>query len=614
MSELISDNFYYSSRDISCRKPFGAIVSGKRIEFNFYAKFGVYVNEVYLVINLDGQEEEYVRLKFKENKDGMSRFSVSRRFDTGLYFYHFSVDTELGRFELYKGRNAVATDESANSYQITVYDKEYKTPDFLKGGVIYHIFADRFNRGKDSGAVFDKKGVLKDWSEPVTVVDSDGVFRANDFYGGNLQGIIDKLPYLKALNVSLIYLSPIFKSASNHRYDTGDYMQIDPLLGNEEKFRELIAKAKKNGIGIMLDGVFNHTGADSKYFNKFSSYDSIGAYQSKESPYYDWYYFTNHPDEYACWWGVTVVPTVNKTNEEYRKFIFGDQGVIEKWLSMGVKGLRLDVVDELDISFVDGIREKTKSVDKDAVIIGEVWEDASNKISYSQRRPYFLGRQLDGVMNYPFKNAIMGYIMNGSNEIFEDEIMNIVENYPKSSLDDSMTFIDTHDTVRALNIFSGINAYDTDKVTRSTMKLSSFERALGSQRMKLAGVLQYALPGVPSIYYGDEAGLDGFEDPINRKPFPWNDIDEDMLAHFILLGNIRKKYSKIFKGNIEFVKGYDILVFDRVSDTGRIRIAVNPFEGRKEISFNRNFESLVSGVTGSVFEINARGFEILREV
>lgn len=610
MSELTSDIFYYSSRDLSCRKPFGAIKSGKRIEFNFYAKFGVYVNSVYLVINPDGQEEEYVKLKFKENKDGRSRFSVSRKFDTGLYFYHFAVDSELGRFDLYKGRNGIATNESANSYQITVYDKDYKTPDFVKGGIIYHIFADRFSRGDDDGAVFDKKGVLKEWQEPVTVVDSDGVFRANDFYGGNLQGIIDKLDYLKALNVSLIYLSPIFKSASNHRYDTGDYMEIDPLLGNEEKFKELVLKAKKKGMGIMLDGVFNHTGADSRYFNKFSSYQSLGAYESKESPYYDWYYFTNYPEEYACWWGVTVVPTVNKSNEEYRKFIFGDKGVIEKWLSMGVKGLRLDVVDELDISFVNGIREKTKSVDSDAVIIGEVWEDASNKISYSQRRPYFLGHQLDGVMNYPFKNAIMGYIMNGSKDIFEDEVMNIVENYPKSSLDTSMTFIDTHDTVRAINIFSGINACGTDKVTRSKMKLSYQERTLGSERMKLAGVLQYALPGVPSIYYGDEVGLDGFEDPINRKPFPWDNIDESLLKHFILLGNIRKKYSKIFKGNIEFVNGSDILVFDRTSDSGRIRIAVNPFDESRFVSFGGTFTSLVNGSKGSRFEIKERGFEI----
>lgn len=606
----INELFYYCSRDEKCKSPFGAVKCNHRINFTFFAKYGVYVDRIMLVIAKDGGEKEYHRMKFKDNKDGYSIFTLSIRPDTGLYWYYFEAHTELGMFELRKGAGGVACTGSGNDYQITVYDASYKTPDYIKGGIIYHIFVDRFAKGEDKDITFSKKGVLKAWDEPVTVVDSDGVYRANDFYGGNLQGIIDKLDYLKSLNVSLLYLSPIFKSASNHRYDTGDYMEIDELIGSEEKFSELIDKASKKGIGIMLDGVFNHTGADSRYFNKFGTYDSIGAYNSKDSEYYDWYYFNHYPDDYACWWGVTVVPTVNKKNESYRRFIFGEKGVIDKWMHKGIKGIRLDVVDELDIDFVDNIRSKVKSVDSDALIIGEVWEDASNKISYSERRPYFQGKQLDGVMNYPFKDAIMGYVMNGDKNIFRETVMNIVENYPKDSIDVSMTFIDTHDTVRAINIFSRINACGTDKVTRSLMRLNDKERLEGTRKMKVASALQYTLPGVPSIYYGDEAGLDGFEDPINRRPFPWDNIDEDLLMHFKKLGEIRKQYRKVFEGRIEFIEHDKLLIYDRFSKSKRIRAVFNMTN--EEVNYEVKAENLITGKCENFVLIKPQSFALLR--
>ena len=568
--------FYYNSRDTRCKSEFGAVKSGKRIDYSFYAKYGVYVDRVYLVIQRDGEDNVWHRLDFVANSGGYTQFSTHLSYNTGLYWYYFEVHTELGVFELRKGAKGVATENSGIPYQLTVYDREYKTPRANKGGLIYHIFVDRFNRGDDEGVVFDKVDAhLKEWNEPVTVVDSDGVYRANDFYGGNFQGIIDKLDYLKSLGVTLLYLSPIFESASNHRYDTGDYMHVDKLLGTEAKFRELVTKAKAKGIGIMLDGVFNHTGADSIYFNKFGHYDSVGAYNSPDSPYHDWYYFTDFPDKYGCWWGCTCVPTVNKTNLDYRRYIFGDGGVLEKWLHCGIAGWRLDVVDELDVPFVDNIRKKVKDTDPEAVIIGEVWEDASNKISYSERRPYLLGCQLDGVMNYPFKDAIMGYVMSGHKDIFREIVMNIVENYPKASLDSSMTFIDTHDTVRAINIFSEKNVRDTSKVERSRITLEGEELRRGATKLMLASVIQYTLPGIPSIYYGDEVGLDGFEDPINRRPFPWNHINEKLLSHFRMLGKIRAKNKRVFEGFIEFQDHDSLLIYDRISSKKRIRVVLN---------------------------------------
>ena len=604
--------FYYNSRDLRCKNIFGAVSSETDIDFTFYSKFGIYVDKVYLVIQKDGEDNVWHRLSFVENVDDYSVFSVTLAKETGLYWYYFEVHTEEGVFELRKGAKGVATTNSGIPYQLTVYDNEYRTPEFAKGGLIYHIFVDRFNKGNDKDAVFNKKGaVLKNWDEPVTVVDSDGVYRANDFYGGNFQGIIDKLDYLKSLNVTLLYLSPIFKSASNHRYDTGDYMCVDELLGTEAKFKELVDKAKAKGIGVMLDGVFNHTGADSKYFNKFGTYDSVGAYQSKNSPYYDWYYFSNYPNEYGCWWGCTCVPTVNKSNMNYRKFIFGKGGVLEKWLKTGVQGVRLDVVDELDVTFVDNIRMTVKGMNKDSLIIGEVWEDASNKISYSERRPYLLGRQLDGVMNYPFKNAIMGYVMNGNKDLFEEIVMNIVENYPKYSLDTCMTFIDTHDTVRAINIFSEINALNTTKPQRSVMTLSSDERKKGTAKLMLASAIQYTLPGIPSIYYGDEVGLDGFEDPINRKPFPWNNIDENLLAHFKTLGRIRAHYRETFEGYIEFQKHDRLLVYDRFNKNTRIRVVLNATQNNDVYKLKKKAINLLTGERVSEVKIDAKGFALL---
>ena len=323
-------NFYYNSLDDKCKQPFGALRAGHELSLTVYSRDGVFIERVTaeLINDADGSIE-YYPMTFTGKEDGVSRYDVTFRVGaSGLYFYRFILDTEWGREE--------RVGEDGNPWQLTVFSSSYKTPDKYKGGIVYQIFVDRFNRGDDSEVVFDKKGVLKQWDEPLTIADSDGVYRANDFYGGNLQGIIDKLGYLKSLGVSLIYLTPIFESSSNHRYDTGDYHKIDGLVGTEDKFKELIDKAAKKNMGIVLDGVFNHTGADSKYFNKFGSYPTVGAYQSPRSPYYDWYSFDNYPDSYKCWWGVTVTPTVNKSAPSYRRMILHRNGVIRKWTDMGI--------------------------------------------------------------------------------------------------------------------------------------------------------------------------------------------------------------------------------------------------------------------------------------
>lgn len=556
---------YYNSREEKYKKPFGAVACGRNIDFRLDARDGVFIESVYLQITKDGEDNCYYQMLYDESKDGVSIFRLSMSIDdAGLYWYKFVVNTELGPL-IFGSNKYGGLRINGDAFQLTIFSEADFAPKTQRGGVIYHIFVDRFNRGEDKACVWDKDGVLKQWYEDVTIADSDGVFRANDFYGGNLQGITDKLDYLKDLGVTMLYLSPIFKSGSNHRYDTGDYMVVDELLGDEKSLVKLIDTAKSKGIGIMLDGVFNHTGSDSRYFNKLGKYDSVGAYQGIKSPYYDWYYFINYPDEYGCWWGITVTPTVNKKNPEYRRFILGKDGVLQKWTKLGLSGWRLDVVDELDIEFVNEVRKTIKKVNKDAYVIGEVWEDASTKISYSKRRPYLQGSQLDGVMNYPYKNAVLQFVKNKDINTFINNIMRLYENYPLCALNSSMNFLGTHDTVRAINSLSDYDISGTSKQDRLDIRLPKDVKELAKAKLKLASSIMYALPGIPTIYYGDEVGLEGYEDPINRRPFPWDDMDKDLLAHYRTLGQIRAEYRKAFGGEMQIYADNGFLYIIRKS-------------------------------------------------
>jgi glycosidase len=454
------------------------------------------------------------------------------------YFYRFEIKSCGKTIYCGKGEGGAAViGEWLPEWQLSVYQSRYKTADFIKGGVVYHIFCDRFCKAGTNPK--PSYGVEKGWDEDVTIRDPDGVYRANDFFGGNFRGITSKLDYLLSLGVTALYLSPIFESSSNHRYDTADYMKLDKLLGTEKDFAELNKEAAERGISIVLDGVFNHTGADSVYFNKFGHYPSVGAYQSKDSPYYDWYTFYRYPDDYHCWWGVTVVPTIARDAQGFRSLIAGDGGVIEKWMKFGVKGWRLDVVDELPSTFVEEIRERIKSENPDGLVLGEVWEDASTKYSYGEERQYFFGEELDGVMNYVYKKAILDYVKDRDGVKFTETVLTIMENYPKESLDTCFTLIGTHDTVRALNVLSGADLSGKTKEERRAYRLSRGEYETGKKRLFLASALQYFLPGVPSVYYGDEIGMQGFEDPLNRRPFTWDRIDGEILAHYRYLGRLR---------------------------------------------------------------------------
>lgn len=590
----------FNSREIAHKNPFGAVKTRQKTKINFRIQTHQDVIGVSLFVRSDFYNNKFL-LNRLNDKEYTVEFSLE---NVGIYYYRFEVYTTNNTYFVgNNGQGKAIVGEWLPEWQLTVYDSKFKTPEWIKGGLIYHIFPDRFARVSDDVMLERKDGIFRSWYQELSIQDSEGKYLANDFYGGNIKGVISKLPYLEDLGVSAIYFSPIFKSASNHRYDTGDYFQIDPLFGTEAEFKKLIKEAKRRGIEIILDGVFNHTGDDSVYFNKYGNYNSVGAYQSTFSDYYDWYTFDKYPTSYDCWWGVTVCPTIARYAYGFQEMIAGPGGVIEKWTNLGVRGWRLDVVDEISDSFIEKIRERSKMFG-DVVVIGEVWEDASTKISYGEKRKYLFGKELDGVMNYPYKEAIIELLMSKNMKRFINHIYTIAENYPKEALDCSMTLLGTHDTVRIINVLSKVKP-PTTKKERLAFKISDSDYKKGRELLYIASLIQYFLPGVATVYYGDEIGLEGFDDPINRRPYPKNGGDNILLDHYRKLGKIRSKYKENFKGDFRIYIDKELLFIDRQG----VRAIINLTNDVKEIEtvydiFSEQEKSLLSKNEFVVVEYN----------
>ena len=604
----------FNSRKIECKSPYGAVKCGEKLSLHFPIASWVSVDKMFVFIRL-GDVSTPVEMRFEKSENGFSVYTADYVFDAaGIYYYRFEMRNRDGVWYYGRGENGESVcGENLPEWQLTVYKSTYKTPDFAKGNIIYHIFVDRFNRA-DGVKTKRKYRLHESFSESPEVVSADGKYYADDFFGGNFNGIREKLDYLEELGVGIIYLSPIFKAYSNHRYDTGDYMKVDELLGTEDDFKRLLDAAHEKGMKIILDGVFNHSGADSLYFNKFGTYDSLGAYQSKSSPYYDWYFFKKFPDEYACWWGCDNVPDLNKSNKDYRALVFGKNGVVEKWQKLGADGWRLDVVDELPIDFVNLLIKKIKSVNKDALVIGEVWEDASTKVSYGELRPYLLGDQLDGTMNYPFMNAIIAYVRDGDEKFFKDTVQSILENYPKETVYCLMNSLGTHDTVRIINALSDVRAHGWSKTHKLGYKLPDSEYEKAKKKLYLASVLQFTLPGIPAIFYGDEAGLQGFDDPINRRPYPWGSEDKEILAHYRKLGRIRRENRAVFSGGFNMRDENGLVAYERAGGDDEILIAVNAGADDKTLIINKEYTSLYNNKEyKDVVDVPAGAFVILKK-
>ncbi len=582
----------YDSWDAAYKSPFGAVKTGKSCHFAIRLPKEVQPDfPPCLVLFRTGFRERFLNLHFDREEDDCNVWSTDYqpRY-AGVHYYYFAYTQNGQRFYIKRTNAHIGNLNDGELFQLTVYADTYKTPEFLKGGVMYQIFPDRFCRSGKPHENIPYGRVLRDewgatpWHRP----DENGHVWNNDYFGGDLEGIRMKLPYLSDLGVTCIYLNPVFESHENHRYNTANYRNIDPLLGTNEDFRTLCAEAKTYGISVILDGVFSHTGADSVYFNKFGRYDTVGAFQSKDSEYYDWYTFMDYPNVYEAWWGIDTLPNVRETNEAYLNYICGEGGVLDYWISLGAAGYRLDVADELPDGFLDALNACVKKHGPEKIVIGEVWEDASNKESYGVKRRYLLGDQLDSVMNYPFRDAMIGYIKGMEQREFQQRIMTILENYPKPSVDVLMNFVSTHDIERAINRFGGESCDDKSKDWMAEKYLNESEYARGKAMLKAAMALMFFLPGVPSIYYGDEAGLQGYKDPFNRRCYPWGNEDQELIAFTKELARIRKAY-KVFKnGRMQFLPSQeDVMAFARIQKTAgvAVQLYVNRTEHEQSVDF-----------------------------
>lgn len=542
--------------------------------------------------------------------------------DGCLVWYYFIIELSDGRL-LYYGNNKAQIGgigqeavEVPPSYQITVFKRDVKTPDWFKKSVMYQIFPDRFYR---SGNDIPKKkhAVLHcDWDEPPMYYqdpDTKNVV-TYDYFGGNIQGVREKLGYLKDLGISVIYFNPIFKSRANHHYDTADYHQVDPMFGSNEEFAQLCAEAKEMGIRIILDGVFSHTGSDSLYFNRFNNFDTVGAYQSKDSPYYEWYDFKEYPCKYDCWWGFTSMPNVKETTPSYMDFIIrSENSVMNFWLDKGISGWRLDVIDELPQKFTRCFYQKLKKIDKDAVLIGEVWEDASNKIAYDVHREYLCGYEMDSAMNYPLRKIILDFILKQkSAQETELSVLNQHENYPQENLYAMMNLLGSHDVERVLTILGEAPSVKNVPATvQAKFKLDDAHLRLAISRLKLAVAWQMTLPGVPSVYYGDEIGMQGYRDPHNRASYKWDNADKNLRHFFTRMITLRNNREVLQTGwYVPIYAQDDVLAYLRTTKLGKDRFNRKMADDCILVVLNRHQEKTMT------VEFDVHGFcqEKLHEV
>ena len=559
---------YYNSWDIKCKSHFGAVTKGEEVTFTVLSD-----NCFEAFLCIDNQE-------LKLDKNGNSFSVVYKAEKLGPIPYYFRL-TANNLYTIYIGKGTRENSEFSLvcpmlNHQLTVTEKMPDLPKWYTSGIMYQIFPDRFAKSGDFRQIKENSHIYNDWYEiPKYIKNEKGEIEKWDFFGGNFQGICEKLDYLKDLNVTVIYLNPIFEATSNHRYNTADYTKVDPMLGTEEDFDNLILEAKKRGIKIILDGVFNHVGAESIYFDKFGALNSNGACQDENSPYINWFYFKDYPIDYESWWGVMDLPKLNTENPAVREFIC--QNVLKKWTKHGLGGWRLDVADELSDEFLLMINKSVKEINTDTVVIGEVWEDASNKVAYSMQKSYFSKPELDAVMNYPFRDNMVKFLLGGCDAFYlKNAFMTQLENYPSRNFAGNFNMLSTHDITR---IFTVVN--------KNMNILEQFVSAL------------FIFPGVPCIYYGDEAGLEGGKDPDNRRTYPWGKENKDIY-------NIYKRYSDLRASSSVLKEGSTL--FDAVDEN--IFVVIRQKGDEKIILYLNNIaaeKNFTSPYTGKSIKITPNG-------
>ena len=578
----------HNSQDLYYRCPTGAVAAGSTVRIGIKVRMREAVTKVLLRLWREGVGEKLVPLATKDAADETENEIRDRFFSAEigmpehgcLLWYYFIISTAehtffYGNNDAHWGGLGTMYEQAPPSFQITVYNREADTPAWFRQAVMYQIFPDRFFRSGDR--IVEKRGAVihASWQDaPCYYKDADTKeIVAYDFFGGNLAGIRAKLPYLQDLGISVLYLNPVFESESNHHYDTGDYLKIDPMLGTNAEFAELCQAAKDRGIRVILDGVFSHTGSNSRYFNRRGQYDTVGAFQSRQSPYYEWYNFRKYPYEYDSWWGFSTLPNVSETTPSYMDFIIRNKdSVLHHWLAAGISGWRLDVVDELPAKFTQTFYREMKHTDPEAVLIGEVWEDASNKISYGVPREYLCGQEIDGAMNYPFRQIVLDFLLgNADGAAVVRRLCSLQENYPAHNFYAMMNLLGSHDVPRLLTVLGEAPFYEgMPAIHQAHFRLDGEHFNLGVARVAMAVLWQMTFPGVPSVYYGDEIGMQGFKDPYNRCPYDWQGGDAYLKAWNHKLIALRNAHAALSTGEFLPLAGTgDTWAYARVIRGGR---------------------------------------------
>lgn len=573
----------FDSRDAAHKTPFGCIRTGQRCILRLLVPANCHATGVKLMLEdcENAPAGEYPFVKEEDRGDGYTAYCCEfAPEERGLYFYWFYVTKKDGGFRLFKQGNGTNM-EAGDKWQLSAIPADFTTPDFARGTVMYQILPDRFYKSGDCDLTEKLRPftIHASWDEmPDYTPDAEGNW-CGDFFGGNLNGVREKLPYLKDLGVEVIYFNPIFMAYSNHRYDTADYKRIDPMLGTEADFKALCDEAHSLGIRIVLDGVFSHTGSNSVYFDAKHVFGN-GAVSNPASPYREWYRFRHYPDDYDAWWNMPTLPNVEEVTPSYIHYIIeDDDSVAAHWLGLGADGFRLDVVDELPDEFVYKLKKRIRSIKPDALLLGEVWEDASNKRTYGVSRRYFVDGELDSTMNYPWRTAILNYIRGlDDGSALGETIMTIAENYPPQVLSCVMNLLGSHDTPRILTAL--VDDFRGSREEKAVRTLSPEDRKTALERLRVAAFLQFTLPGMASIYYGDEAGMEGFDDPFCRRTYPWGREDTALRAYYRSLCRLKKELPALRHGDVRVT----------AAGEGRIAFTRTAQEQRAEVFVNRSHE------------------------
>ena len=580
--ENITLQKYKNNKNISTRAAFS---ENEKVEVVLCVPRIIGVIEAVLCVEIDGEGQKEIPFTFRDLKNAVDEYFLILDFaslfpnGSGLMFWKAKLVSSDCVYYTESINNVdfkMTTEENSAKFRILVHDKSFATPEWAKNSVMYQIFVDRFCKGNVKIPVRNDAKINDDWYDGIPEYSSCGEpIPNNTHFGGTLYGVAEKLDYLKELGVDVLYLNPVFEAYSNHKYDTADYEKIDEMFGGDEAFDFLVKEMKKRNMHLILDGVFNHTGSDSKYFNKKGKYKEVGAYQSKDSKYYGWYSFSEHPDKYESWWGIDILPRINGRNEDVIKYFLSQNGIVRKWLKRGADGFRLDVADELDDEFLTLLRNAAKQQKNDSFIVGEVWENPADKISYGKRRNYFKGHQLDSVMNYPIKEAIINFVMDGNAESFYNTVTDIYSSCPNVCCAVLMNILSSHDTVRILTRLAGENGDGRTKKELSKIRLTKEEYETGKKLLFFASILQFTLPGIPCIYYGDEIGMQGYSDPFCRLPYPWGREDEQIFSHYKKLCKIKKNEKSLHTADVEFVCCEDgFVIYERADITVLVNASV----------------------------------------